>query len=161
MKQIIKHFSEAIIVTACGVLMFGIIFTIRDGRGNIGFIKMTGQAVNFQEFDYSAFTDFDKVFSESQKSAPVTIYDSGQPAIIAGQNIKVADYIKSNAYNGAALHVKVKKIKKNGYDVTNNIYDADHDIVNFPKSGVYDMYISVIDDTMRISSLKVEIPVNR
>ena len=67
MKQIIKHFSEAVLVTLSGILMFGIIFSIRDAHGNIGFVKMTGQAVQYQEFDYNAFVDFDKVFAESQK----------------------------------------------------------------------------------------------
>ena len=102
MKQIIKHFSEAMIVTLVGTLMFGIIFSIRDENGNIGFVKMTGQAVQYQEFDYNAFVDFDKVFAESQKAMPVTMYDLSQPDIVAGQDVVLSDYIHSTAYNGSA-----------------------------------------------------------
>mgnify|MGYP004520013335 CR=1 FL=1 len=160
MKQIIKHFSEAMIVTLVGTLMFGIIFSIRDENGNIGFVKMTGQAVQYQEFDYNAFVDFDKVFAESQKAMPVTMYDLSQPDIVAGQDVVLSDYIHSTAYNGSALQPKVKKILKNGIEVT-NIYDKNSGIVNFPKSGVYDFYISVMDDTMRRVNLKLEIPVSR
>lgn len=160
MKQIIKHFSEAMMVTLSGILMFGIIFSVRDAHGNIGFVKMTGQAVNFQEFDYNAFVDFDKVFAESQKVMPVTTYDLSRPAIIAGQNIVLSDYIRSTAYDGSALQIKVKKILKNGNEVT-DIYDKNTGIINFPKSGVYDFFISVMDDTMRRVNLKLEIPVSR
>lgn len=160
MKEIIKHFSDACIVMIAGVLMFVIAFSCQDANGNIGFIKMTGQAVNFAEFDYSAFTDFQIVMTESQKDMPVTTYDLEKPAIIAGQDIILSDYIKSTAYNGSTLNIKVKKIMKNGNEIT-EIYDKNSGIINFPKSGVYDFYISVMDDTMRRVNLKLEIPVSR
>ena len=91
---------------------------------------------------------------------PVTMYDLSQPDIVAGQDVVLSDYIHSTAYNGSALQPKVKKILKNGIEVT-DIYDKNSGIVNFPKSGVYDFYISVMDDTMRRVNLKLEIPVSR
>lgn len=160
MKQIIRHFTDAMVLTIAGVLMFAIAFSVQDKSGNKGFVKMTGQAVSFREFDYDTFVDFDKVFAESQKAMPVTTYDTAQPVIIAGQDIVLTDYVKSTAYDGTALDIKVKKILKNGDDVT-HLYDQNSCIVNFPKSGVYVLYISVRDDTMRRVNLRIEIPVSR
>lgn len=161
MEQIIKHFSEAADEFIIAFLMLILVFTgIQDATGHTGALSIIGGSFNYTEFNYRDFNDFKGVISESQKTLPVVTYDLSQPEIFAGEDILLTNYIKATDRNGTDLNIKVKKILKDDVDVT-DLYNTDTKIVNFTTSGVYEVYVSATDDTMRVQNKKIEIPVNR
>ena len=160
MKYIFETYGHFLLEGMLIVLVFGILFSVRDAEGNIGVLKILGGGWNQGYSDISPDVGFAAYEVEAAKTFPSLEY-AYDGKIYANEELRITSFLKMQGYGAQQLRMQILHITDAAGQDKRECYDAGTGKICFPKEGIYELKISVKDASYKKYTCAINVPVNK
>lgn len=160
MKYIIETYGRFLLEGIVVTLVLGLLFTVKDAKGNIGIFRILGGTWNQGYVDILPDTGFGVYETEASKEFPGAGYEYAGK-IYAGEELLLTSFIKVQGDKSQQLRIKVLEITDSTGQDRFTCYSEDTGKICFPTEGVYKVKISVKDTACKKYTCAINIPVNK
>lgn len=158
MKEVIEQYGKLLIAVIAGTMLIVIVFTVKDDKGNIGFLQMIGFNSNVETADYQNRIDTEASVESSNRLSP-TFSTKNLEQLRAGIEVDLSQHIVATDQDGNSINVTMNRIMStDGVDLTDTCVDGK---ITFPQSGTYQVEVYAIDGYNATKTQVIKLSVNR